>query len=54
MVPIGMYERVMPLDIMPTFLLRALITGDTEQAQQLGCLDLDEEDLGVVYVCLSR
>lgn len=55
MVPIGMYERVMPLDIIPTFLLRALITGDTEQAQQLGCLDLDEEDLALcTFVCPGK
>ncbi len=47
MVPIGSYEKVMPLDILPTFLLRALIIGDTEQAQALGCLELDEEDLAL-------
>jgi Na+-transporting NADH:ubiquinone oxidoreductase subunit A len=47
MVPIGMYERVMPLDIMPTFLLRALMVDDLERAEALGCLELDEEDLGL-------
>ena len=52
MVPIGAYERVMPLDILPTQLLRALIVGDTESAQQLGCLELDEEDLALcTFVC---
>ena len=45
MVPIGTYERVMPLDILPTLLLRDLIVGDTDSAQALGCLELDEEDL---------
>jgi len=55
MVPVGAYERVMPLDIVPTFLLRALITGDTEQARLLGCLELDEEDLALcVYACPSK
>lgn len=55
MVPVGSYERVMPLDIVPTFLLRALITGDTEQARLLGCLELDEEDLALcVYACPSK
>ncbi len=55
MVPIGMYEQVMPLDIIPTFLLRALITGDTDQAQQLGCLELDEEDLALcTFVCPGK
>lgn len=47
MVPIGMYENVMPLDIMPTFLLRSLLVGDTERAIQLGALELDEEDLAL-------
>lgn len=55
MVPIGMYEKVMPLDIIPTFLLRALIVGDTEQAEALGCLELDEEDLALcTYVCPGK
>ena len=47
MVPIGMYERVMPMDILPTFLLRSLIVKDIERAEQLGCLELDEEDLAL-------
>ena len=55
MVPIGMYEKVMPLDIIPTFLLRSLITGDTDQAQKLGCLELDEEDLALcTFVCPGK
>jgi Na+-transporting NADH:ubiquinone oxidoreductase subunit A len=47
MVPIGLFEQVMPLDIMPTFLLRALLMDDLERAEALGCLELDEEDLGL-------
>ena len=47
MVPIGLYERVMPLDILPTQLLRSLIVGDIEEAQDLGALELDEEDLAL-------
>mgnify|MGYP003133673037 FL=1 len=55
MIPIGTYEKVMPLDILPTFLLRALITEDTEQAKQLGCLELDEEDLSLcTFVCPGK
>jgi len=46
-VPIGVYERVMPMDILPTFLLRSLAAGDTERAEELGCLELDEEDLAL-------
>lgn len=55
MVPIGTYEKVMPLDLIPTPLLRALITRDTASAQSLGCLELDEEDLGLcTFVCPGK
>jgi len=55
MVPIGTYERVMPLDILPTILLRDLLSGDTDNAQLLGCLELDEEDLALcTYVCPGK
>ena len=54
-VPISSYEKVMPLDVGPTFLLRSLITGDTDQAQLLGALELDEEDLGLCsFVCPGK
>ncbi|MBT8138709.1 MAG: Na(+)-translocating NADH-quinone reductase subunit A [Gammaproteobacteria bacterium] len=55
MVPIGNFEKVMPLDILPTQLLRSLIVGDTASAQTLGCLELDEEDLALcTYVCSGK
>lgn len=55
MVPIGLYEKVMPFDLMPTFLLRALVVGDLERAEQLGVLELDEEDLALcTYVCPGK
>lgn len=55
MVPIGNYERVVPLDVIPTVLLRDLIVGDTDRAIQLGCLELDEEDLALcTFVCPGK
>jgi len=55
MVPIGVYERVMPMDILPTHLLRALLSCDLERAEALGCLELDEEDLALcTFVCPSK
>lgn len=55
MVPVGSYENVMPLDILPTQLLRALAVGDTDMAQKLGCLELDEEDLALcTFVCPGK
>ena len=53
-VPTGAYERVMPLDILPTPLVKALFVGDVERAIELGCLELEEEDLALcAYVCPS-
>lgn len=55
MVPIGAYEKIMPLDILPTQLLRALVVGDIETAINLGALELDEEDLALCsYVCPGK
>jgi Na+-transporting NADH:ubiquinone oxidoreductase subunit A len=55
MVPLGQYETVMPLDILPTQLLRSLVVGDTETAQALGALELVEEDLALcTYVCVGK
>lgn len=54
-VPIGSYEQVMPLDILPTYLLRSLAVDDVEEAEKLGALELDEEDLALcTYVCPSK
>jgi len=53
--PLGAYERVFPFDIIPTYLLRALAVDDVERAEQLGCLELDEEDLALcTLVCPSK
>ncbi|WP_392386862.1 Na(+)-translocating NADH-quinone reductase subunit A [Marinomonas primoryensis] len=55
MYPVGSFERVMPLDILPTQLLRALVVNDTEQAQKLGALELDDEDLALcTYSCSGK
>ncbi|MEM6708374.1 MAG: Na(+)-translocating NADH-quinone reductase subunit A [Pseudomonadota bacterium] len=55
MVPVGSYEKVMPLDILPTQLLRSLLVKDVETAINLGCLELDEEDLALcTYACPGK
>ena len=54
-VPIGAYEKVMPLDILATPLLKSLVVGDTDMAVKLGALELDEEDLALcTYVCPGK
>jgi len=55
MVPIGTFESVMPLDILPTQLLRSLLVGDIEAAIALGCLELDEDDIALcTYACPGK
>ncbi len=46
-VPVGVFESVMPMDILSTPLLKAMVVGDTDQAQLLGCLELNEEDVSL-------
>ena len=53
--PLGTYEKVMPLDIMATSLLKSLAVEDTEKSSALGCLELIEEDLALCsFVCPGK
>lgn len=55
MIPVGQFEELMPMDILPTQLLRALVTGDIVNAMELGCLELDEEDLALcTFACPGK
>ncbi|RDE24943.1 Na(+)-translocating NADH-quinone reductase subunit A [Motiliproteus coralliicola] len=55
MVPVGQFEELMPMDILPTQLLRALVVGDMDSAIALGALELDEEDLALcTYACAGK
>jgi Na+-transporting NADH:ubiquinone oxidoreductase subunit A len=47
MIPLEVFEEVMPLDLLPTPLLRALGARDALRAEQLGCLELAEEDMAL-------
>ena len=53
--PLGVYEKVMPLDIIATSLLKSLAVADTEKSAALGCLELIEEDLALCsFVCPGK
>ncbi|MGI9293923.1 MAG: Na(+)-translocating NADH-quinone reductase subunit A [Pseudomonadales bacterium] len=55
LVPVDAFEHIMPMDILPVPLLRALLIKDTDQAQALGCLELDAEDLALCsFVCPGK
>jgi Na+-transporting NADH:ubiquinone oxidoreductase subunit A len=54
-VPIGLYEKVLPMDLEATFLLKAIMMRDAQWAEMLGCLELDEEDLALCsFVCPGK
>lgn len=53
-IPTERFDAVMPLDILPVPLMRALAVGDLETARQLGCLELVEEDVALLsHLCAS-
>ena len=55
MVPTGVFETLMPQDFLPTQMLRALLVMDTDVAQSLGALELDEEDLALcTFACPAK
>ena len=55
MVPTGVFETLIPQDFLPTQMLRALLVMDTDVAQSLGALELDEEDLALcTFACPAK
>lgn len=51
----GEYESVLPMDIYPQYLFRAIETNDIEKMEGLGLLELSEEDVALCeYVCTSK
>ena len=55
MVPLGTFEEVMPMDILPTQLLRALLVSDFDASIDLGCLELEEDDIALcTFACPGK
>jgi Na+-transporting NADH:ubiquinone oxidoreductase subunit A len=55
MVPIGTYDDVIPMDILATPLMKSILVGDVEKSIELGCLELDEEDIALcTYACPGK
>lgn len=51
----GDYEKVMGLDVLPDFLVKAILVEDIERMEQLGILEVDPEDFALcAYVCPSK
>lgn len=51
----GQYEKVLPMDIYPMFLLKAIIAGDVDQMENLGIYEVAEEDFALCeFICPSK
>ncbi len=51
----GQYEKVVPMDILPVHLLKAIIAEDIDKMEQLGIYEIIEEDLALCeFVCTSK
>jgi Na+-transporting NADH:ubiquinone oxidoreductase subunit A len=51
----GMYEKVVPMDIYPMQLLKAILAEDIEMMENLGIYEIAEEDFALCeYICPSK
>jgi len=51
----GQYEKMLPMDIYPQHLLKAIMTGDIERMEGLGINELSEEDIALAeFACTSK
>ena len=51
----GEYEKVVPMDIYPQFLLKAILAEDIDKMEELGIYEVSEEDFALCeYVCTSK
>jgi len=51
----GQYEQVLPMQIYPQHLMKAIMSGEFEQMEGLGIYELSEEDLALCeFTCTSK
>ncbi|MBN1767730.1 MAG: Na(+)-translocating NADH-quinone reductase subunit A [Prolixibacteraceae bacterium] len=51
----GQYEKVLPMDIYPVYLLKAILVNDIDKMENLGIYEVVEEDMALCeYVCSSK
>ena len=54
-IPFGRWERVLPMDIFPDFLVKSILSQDIEQMEKLGIYECDPEDFALCsFVCQSK
>jgi Na+-transporting NADH:ubiquinone oxidoreductase subunit A len=51
----GQYEQVLPMDVYPQHLMKAILVNDFERMEGLGIYELSEEDVALCeFVCTSK
>lgn len=51
----GQYEKYLPMDILPVYLLKAILANDIDKMEELGIYEIVEEDLALCeYACTSK
>lgn len=51
----GIYENVLPMDILPVYLMKSILAGDIEQMEGLGINEVAEEDVALCeFICPSK
>lgn len=51
----GQYDKVLPMDVLPVFLLKAILVNDIDRMEQLGIYEVIEEDMALCeFVCTSK
>lgn len=51
----GQYEKYLPMNILPVYLLKAVLANDIDKMEQLGIYEIIEEDLALCeYACTSK
>lgn len=55
MIMSGEYDKVLPMDILPEFLIKAIIAGDIDRMEALGIYEVAPEDFALAeFVCSSK
>ncbi len=51
----GEYDKVLPMDILPEFLIKAMIAGNIDKMETLGAYEIAPEDVALCeFVCTSK
>ena len=51
----GVFEKVLPMDILPTYLFKSILAGDYDEMEELGIYELVEEDIALCeFVDVSK